>query len=313
VGEICGRPERLERLACAFELFPGQIGPTLLPLAAPERQPVVRDVGLRSTLLERCDPLGEQLLRRRRLSVQPPQPAHPAKQRNAPVLVGYVRERVLDELDRLTERNRPLGIVGTAQANRDGVGKSPGAEQMARDLDRTRTCFHECVRSARVDSLPAREDGVGRDRLLRQRVAPAVPAVIALDDQLMRHCGGERGLHGVVVRLRHGSERRVVERASEDRRGAKHLHLQRVESCEAQEDRVAHGLRDSQLLERATFPADVGLEDVAVLHGLPEHLLDYEGIPFRPVVQQVAKLAADIGALQDRGDHLGNLCRAEGR
>src|SRR5207248_10389674 len=106
--------------------------------------------------------------------------------------------------------------------HRDRVTEAAGLDQMMRDLDRLRTFVsQQGVGGASVQLLPARGDRVAGDRLLRERMPPAVTTGSArfLLDELLLNGHIERAVHDCVVHLRYRGEGRVVECSAEHGRG----------------------------------------------------------------------------------------------
>jgi hypothetical protein len=95
-----------------------------------------------------------------------------------------------------------------------------------------------------MHALPLRQDRVAGDRLLRECVAPAV--VIAgpfLLQELLTDCLLQSGEDGVLLRFGDVDEQSVLERAPENRRGPQHFDVNRVEPSDAEQHRLAHGIR----------------------------------------------------------------------
>jgi len=183
------------------------------------------------------------------------------------------------------------------------------------NLQRTRAGGGENLGRAPVDLLPPRQHDLVGDRLLCQRVPPAVGGLTATDffDHLLRDADCERALNGRVRKVGDGDEGRVVERSAEDGSGLQDLRLGRIEPRETQQDRVADRLGNPHLRQRAAIPALRGAEDVAAIDRLSEHLLEHERISLRACVHQVAELRPDLVVVEDRGDHLRDLDLPEGR
>ena len=199
------------------------------------------------------------------------------------------------------------------EAHGHGLVEAGGAEEVPGNLQRARAGGGEHLGRARVDLLPPREHDLVGDRLLRERVPPAVGRLAAADflDHLLRDADCERALHGRVRRAGDGEQRRVVERTAEDGGGLQDLRLGRIEPREAQQDRVADRLGNPHLRQRAAIPAVGGAKDVAAVDRLSEHLLEHERISLRACVHQVAELRPDLVVVEDRRDHLGDLGLAE--
>ena len=185
---------------------------------------------------------------------------------------------------------------------------------MPGNLQRARAGGGEHVGRAPVDLLPPRQHDLVGDRLLGQRVPPAVGRLTATDffDHLLRDADCERALNGRVRKAGDGEERRVLERSAEDGGGLQDLRLGRIEPCEAQQDRVADRLGNPHLRQRAAIPAVRRAKDVAAIDRLSEHLLEHERISLRACEHQVSELRPDFVVVEDRGDHLGDLGLPEG-
>ena len=187
--------------------------------------------------------------------------------------------------------------------------RTPGCDEMAGHLQRTSSGLQESVGRTGVCPEPLREHGVAGDRLLGQRVPPRVPITRArlLVEKLLRNRLLERGQHGLLVRLRHLDEQPVVERAPEHGARPQDVDVLVVEPSETQEYRLAHGLRELEGVERAPVPTRVRLKDLTPVDRLPQHLLEDERVPFRPLVDERGELRADVLRAQDRRDHLRDL------
>ena len=167
---------------------------------------------------------------------------------------------------------------------------------MPGNLQRARAGGGEHVGGAPVDLLPPRQHDLVGDRLLGQRVPPAVGRLTATDffDHLLRDADCERALHRRVRKAGDGEERRVVERPAEDGGGLQDLRLSRIEPREAQQDRVADRLGNPSPRQRTAIPAVRGAKDVAAVDRLSEHLLEHERISLRACEHQVAELGLDL-------------------
>ena len=80
-----------------------------------------------------------------------------------------------------------------------------------------------------------------------------------------------------------------------------------VQPPETEEDGLPHGLRELEGVERAPVPARVRLKDLPTVDRLPQHLLEDERVPFRPLVDEGGELRAHVVGAQDRRDHLRDL------
>lgn len=307
--ELRRGPGRLEDVPGPLEVCEREIRAGAFPATAAEDHPEARGIEQLAERLESVEPVGQELLSRGRFAVQPvdaPDPAHDAR---ALGRIGHVRESALEERDGLVKGDGALGFVRTLQADRHRLGEPSGSEQVVSEVDGPRRLLlREHVSRSRVDLLPPRRDHVGGDRLLRQRVPPAVASepVGMLFDQLLADRGLERRLDCGLLRFRHREQGRVVERPPEHGRCLQHLGVRGLKPRQAEEDRVADRLGDLQLLERFPVPAPVGTEDVAALDCLLQHLLEHEGVAFGALVHEVAELVPDLGGVEDGGDHLGN-------
>src|SRR5207248_10709680 len=76
-----------------------------------------------------------------------------------------------------------------------------------------------------------------------------------------------------------------------------------AETAEAHEDRVADRARHADLVQRLAIPACVGPEDVAAVDGVTKHLLEHKRVAFAALLEEVAKLVAQVGLVEDRHDH----------
>ena len=295
--EVGRRAVLLQDAPCVLRLLVRQVGAALLPTAAPEDEPRPRG------------------LDRRGLPVHPEHAAHVGEQTRADERVAHVRERVVEELERLAERERRLRMLGRLYALWHRLVEAGGAEQMARHLVRLGARGEEDVGRPAVDLLPAREHDLVVDGLLRQRVSPAVGGAGGVDllQELLRHTDGERVVHGRVGDAGDGDERRVVELPPEDGGGLEDLDVHGLEPREPEQDGVADRLGNSQLLELPRLPAVAGADDVAAVDRLLQHLLEHERVPLRPPLHEVAELGRDRLRVEDRRDHLRDLAAVERR
>ena len=173
-GELRRRARGLEDAPGFLELLVRLVRPALLPVAASADEPVAR----RFELLARCDETGDAVvehgLGRAGLAVGPEHASHAAEQPRALDRIVDVGERTLEHLERLGERERRLGVLRGLEADRDGVVEARRAEQVAGDSQRARAVLGENLGRAAVDLLASREDDLVGDRLLGERVSPAV-------------------------------------------------------------------------------------------------------------------------------------------
>ena len=282
--ELGRRAVLLEDASRVLGLLEGQVGTALLPAAASQHEPGARGFELLPEALEARDALHQHLFRRGGLPVHPEHLSHVGEQARPLERVADVRKGAVEELERLGERERRLRLLGRLDALRHRLVEASRSEQVARDLQGLRAGVHEHVGRAAVDLLAAREHDLVRDGLLRQRVPPPVRGAPGVDllQQLLRHADRERVVHGRVGNAGDADERGVVERPSQHGRGLEDLDVGRVEAREPQQDRVADGLGNAQLLQAARLPAVIRADDVAAVDRLLEHLLEDEGVSLRP-------------------------------
>ena len=145
-------------------------------------------------------------------------------------------------------------------------------------------------------------------RHLYWSLAPA-----GLFQELLGDGGLERREHDRLVGLGHVHQQPVVERAAEHGRRPQHLDLLRLEPAQPQEHRLAHRLRHPQHIVRAPPPSGLGLEDLATVEGLPQHLLEHERVPLRVGVDERDEVGTHLLGVQDRPHHLGDVSGRHGR
>ena len=288
-------------------------GESVSQYARPEHDPVGGNLGGRAVARARAIPSGSSCTRRLGVAVQPAEPPDPAHRARLLELVE-VGQHALEQLGRLVERERALGLVGGREARGDGALGHPRVEQVPRDLDRRRAGRGERRRGTLVQALPARPHRVGVDRLLRERVPPRVRrrGAADLDDELRAERLLERELDDLLVGV---GEPRAARRSENVR--PRTAAARRTSTCAsssrpiAQQDRLAHGLRDPELLDRAPLPAPALEVHVAALDRLAQHLLDHERVALGALGDQVAELVGHLVGVEDRRDHLGDAERLQ--
>jgi len=235
--------------------------------------------------------------------------AHSSEQQRSLARIGDLREDPLEKLGRLYERDRALGFLGGTEARVDGLFRPAGSEQVARDLRccSVRPC--EGIGGAGMDPLPLRDDGVARDRLLGECVAPAVAVarVSRFFQELLRDGGLESRENAALLDVRHRDEQSVVERATKHGGCSQHLDLPSVEPAQAQQHRLADRLRHLQRSGRASLPAGVGSEDLAPVERFLQHFLEDEWITLGASVDEGSELGVHLVGVQDCRNHLGDL------
>ena len=139
------------------------------------------------------------------------------------------------------------------------------------------------VGRAAVDLLSPRQHDLVGDCLLCQRVPPAVRRAVASDlvEQLLRHAHRERPCTVVSGTPGDGDERCSSRTSCRVRRRPGESPPRPDRAVEPQQDRVADGFGDAQLLHRAPLPALPRAKDVAAIDRFLQHLLEHERIPFR--------------------------------
>ena len=127
--------------------------------------------------------------------------------------MGDAGDHALEQIGRLGERDGALGLVRRAQTRVGSLVGAAGSEKVIRDRHCASARSEERVGGARVDPLPLRDDRVGGDRLLGQRVAPAVAAarVRALLQELQGDGRFEGREDNVLAGLGHVDEQAVLE------------------------------------------------------------------------------------------------------
>jgi hypothetical protein len=160
-----------------------------------------------------------------------------------------------------------------------------------------------------MDSLAFRQDRVARDCLLGEGMAPAVAvaSLRALVKELLRNGGLEAFQHESLVEPRNVHEQPVVERPAEDGGRPQHLDPLCVETAEAEKHRFPHGLRKAKRLGRVSLPTGLGLDDLAAVERLPQHLFEHERIALGARIDEFRELGAHVVGVEDRRDHLGHV------
>ena len=275
-------------------------------MATAEHEARPRRLARLAQLFQLDDALGEKLSSCRRLAVEPAQPPDAAEERRAFERIGDVRGCPLRDLRCLLIGDGAFRLLRRTQAGGDQLAEPARAQQVTGDVVCVTADARQGVGGTRMDALPLRQHGVVGDRLLRERMPPAeaAPPVGLLLEQLLCHSRLERRLHGRLVGVGRFGQDRVVEGPAEHRRRAEHLDVPIVDPPEPKQNRVAHRLRDPQLVDRSAAPAGRGPEDVAPVERVLQHLLEHERVPLGPFVHQVAQLATDLVGVERRRDHL---------
>ena len=167
---------------------------------------------------------------------------------------------------------------------------------------RRASAARECARSRFGDR-------VAGDRLLGQGVPPRVLIARAplLVEKLLRNGLLERRQHGLLVRLRHLDEQpvsRTSARAPLQPAGRRCARRPAARDGGARSRARSPGAKG---IERTPVPAGVRLKDLTAVDRLPQHLLEDERVPFRPLVDEGGELRAHVVGAQDRRDHLRDL------
>ena len=127
---------------------------------------------------------------------------------------------VAKQRDRLPEGGGALGLLGALEADRDRLVEAPGAEQVVGEVDgRRRFDLGEDLGGTGVDDPPPRGHGLAVDRLLGERVSPAVSPRVpgSLLDQLLVDRRLERRENRLLVLFGDAEERRILECAAQNR------------------------------------------------------------------------------------------------
>jgi hypothetical protein len=166
-----------------------------------------------------------------------------------------------------------------------------------------------------MDLLSLRDDCVACDRLLGERVAPAIAVarLPILFEELLPDGGLEGCEHDTLVGFSHLDEQSVVEGAAEHGARSKHLDVLGFEPPETEEHCLAHRLRHPEGVERASLPARVGAEDLAPVERLPQQLLEHERVALRARVEKPGELSAYRLGVQDGRDQLRDVGRRHRR
>jgi hypothetical protein len=122
-----------ERFASPLDRLQRRRRPIQLPVTAAEIHPCVRGLDPESELVEALDRVGQELLRRRGLAVEPAQPSHAVEQERFVALVRDVREHALEQPTGLLEGGGALGFRGRPKAGVEGLLCSSRRQEMTGD------------------------------------------------------------------------------------------------------------------------------------------------------------------------------------
>jgi hypothetical protein len=306
--ELRGGTRPLQCVASGFELAAREVRLRGLPLAAAQDDPEPGCVQALAEALEILDALAQVPGGGRRRAVEPmiaPDPAHGQR----PLLrVVNVRQDPLEQRDRLPERDGPLGVRRAFQAHGHRLIHPTGSEEVVRQVHGGRSLpLGEDVGRPRVNGLAARRHDVGVDRLLGQRMTPAVaPRLLrVLLEKLLGNRLGQRRVHGLLGGSRDGHEDRIVERPPERGRGLERADVLGRQARDPKQDGVAYRLRDCRVADPERR-GPVGRRGGAALGGLLHHLLEDERVALGALQHQLPQLGVDVVGTENGLKHLGD-------
>ena len=275
------RPGALEHGARSLVLASGHVRSGSFPVAASEVDPVLSCVDLFACRLEERNALLKELLGAARIIRPVVGPPGLAEEARPGEVVADVPQEPFIKGGRLGKRLVVFSLFGGPDPDGNGILPPVRREQMECEVDR-RNAFllGQNIGGEPVELLSMRRDHVLVDRLARQRVAKSVPAVVMrfLFEKLLLHARVKSGLYASIVLRRNREEQRIAERPAEHRRRLQDVGLLRRQLLDAQEDRVADGLGEAQVVEILPLPPRLGAVDVAPVDRVLEQLFEDEWI-----------------------------------
>ena len=132
---------------------------------------------------------------------------------------------------------------------------------------------------------------------------PRVPAQAGeiLLDQLLGHRRLQRIVNGGRGLTGDGKQRLGIEGPAQRRRGLEHGGALVAEALDAKQDRLSDGLGQHGAPDRDAIRSIAGPR---ALHHLAQHLLEDEGVAFRPLQHQLVQLGVDVVWAENRREHL---------
>ena len=184
--------------------------------------------------------------------------AGPAEELRSRRPVRHAGQELLVKLRRLAVGLVSLRLLRGLHPDRHGIVPPVCSQQVECEVDRGGAgAAREHICRDSVELFTPRRDHVVVDRLAGKGMPEPVLAVVLrlLLEQLLLDARVKRGLHRAVILRGHCDEHWIAKGPAQHRRRLENVRLLWRQLFKTQEDGVAHGLREAEVLEALALPA----------------------------------------------------------